>query len=344
MRYTPTNDIGRNIFGLKVSKHLGWIAREVTTSDVGIDFNIEEVVNGNPTARYLSIQLKTGLGNVDIDKSGNYIFRFGETHYNYWLGSSIPVIIAICNPDTEEISWELISKHKISLARKQYKILIEKDHILNSSSLEDFTSILNTYQSDFILPELENESDKHSPEYWETLLNECRDAITSITSSFYKVHDSYELEISKLSDFVVKSNYNFTQKQANSQLNKFAANIALALNVSKCTIKSQIPIIRNSYFEVLNSVGYVLNQSSWFNSPTAEIVRVAFEGNLTALENMIINVEEGVKKFENDRIPSATLMRSSHSYAAIIYDYLFAMKEMKDRLSELIRQFKFKFP
>jgi len=128
------------------------------------------------------------------------------------------------------------------------------------------------------------------------------------------------------------------------KLNKFAANIALSLNVSKCTIKSQIPIIRDSYFEVLNSVGYVLNQSSWFNSPTAELVRIAFEGNLKALENMIYKVEEGVVKFENDRIPSATLMRSAHSYAAIIYDYLFAIKEMKDRLNELIRQFKCKFP
>lgn len=344
MRYSPTNDIGRNVFGLKISKYLGWIAREVTTSDVGIDFNIEEVINGNPTARYLSIQLKTGLGNVDIDKNGNYVFRFGETHFNYWLGSSIPVIIAICNPDTEEISWELICKYKITLAKKQYKILIKKDHILNSSSLEEFTSILNNYQSDFILPELENESDKHSPEYWEALLNECRDAITNITNSFYKVHDSYDLEISRLSDFIIKSNYYFTQKQANSKLNKFAANIALSLNVSKCTIKSQIPIIRDSYFEVLNSVGYVLNQSSWFNSPTAELVRIAFEGNLKALENMIYTVEGGVVKFQNDRIPSATLMRSAHSYAAIIYDYLFAMKEMKDRLNELIRQFKCKFP
>lgn len=343
MRYTPTNDIGRNIFGLKISKYIGWIAREVTTSDVGIDFNIEEVINGNPTARYLSIQLKTGLGNVDIDKNGNYIFRFGETHYNYWIGSPIPVIIAICNPDTEEISWELISKHKISFAKKQYKILIEKNHILDSTSLEEFTLILDTYQSDFILPDLENESDKHNPEYWESLLNECKDAITNITASFYKVHDSYELEISKLSKFVVQSNYYFTQKQANSKLNKFAENIALSLNVSKCTIQSQIPIIQNTYFEVLNSIGYVLSKTSWFNSHNAVLVREAFEGNLKALENMICRVEDGVVKFENDKIPSATLMRSSRSFAYIIYNYLFAMKEMKDRLSELLRQFKIKF-
>lgn len=51
MRYSPTNDIGRNIFGLKISKYIGWIACEVTTSDVGIDFNIEEVVNGNRTTQ-----------------------------------------------------------------------------------------------------------------------------------------------------------------------------------------------------------------------------------------------------------------------------------------------------
>ena len=343
-RYNPTDNIGRSIFQLIVSKNIGWIPREVTTTDVGIDFNIEEVVNGNPTARYLSIQLKTGLGNVDIDKNGDYIFRFGETHYNYWIGSSIPVIIAICNPDTEEISWELISKHTVSFAKKQYKILIKRDHIMDSSSLEDFTSILDAYQSDFILPELENELDKHSPEYWESLLNECKDAITNITSSFYKIHDSYEIEISKLNEFLDQTNYYFTQKQANSKLNRFAANIALSLNVSKCTIKSQIPIIRESYFEVLNSIGFILNQSSWFNGLTASLVRAALEGNLNALENMIISMEEGVAKFERNKIPSATLSRSSYSFATIIHDYLFAMEEMKNRLSELIRQFKLKFP
>lgn len=115
------------------------------------------------------------------------------------------------------------------------------------------------------------------------------------------------------------------------------------INVSKCTIQSQIPIIRDSYFEVLNSIGYVLNKMDWFNILTANLVREAFEGNLNALENIIISVEEGVVKFNKDKISSVTLSRSSYSYAAIIYDYLFAMKEMRDRLKEIIRLFKLKF-
>ncbi len=343
MRYNPTNDIGRNIFGLKISKCLGWIAREVTTSDVGIDFTLEEVVNGNPTARYLSVQLKTGLGNVDIDKNGDYIFRFGKTHYNYWTGSSLPVIIAICNPVSEEISWELISRHKILFAKKQYKIRVKKSCLLNSLTLDKFTAILNNYQSDFMLPEIENQTDKHSPEYWEVLLKECADAISNISASFYKISDSYDLEISKLSNFVINSHFTLTQKQINGKLNKFASSLALTLNVSRCTIKTQISIIRDSFFEVLNSISYVLHQNSWFNILSAKLVYAAFETNLHALESSSRKVEEVFNNFKNTSISSSTLQRSVDSFADIIELYLFTIKEMADRLREILRQFMLKF-
>ena len=63
-RYTPTNDIGVALLKLCTTNELGWICREVAQPDVGIDATIEQVINGNPTDRYISVQLKTGEGNI----------------------------------------------------------------------------------------------------------------------------------------------------------------------------------------------------------------------------------------------------------------------------------------
>ena len=73
-RYTHTNDIGVAILNLRIQKDLGWICREITKSDVGVDATIEQVIDGKPTAKYISVQLKTGEGNVYVDKDGNYIY------------------------------------------------------------------------------------------------------------------------------------------------------------------------------------------------------------------------------------------------------------------------------
>ena len=96
-RYTPTNDIGVAILSLRIPKDLGWICREITKSDVGVDATIEQVIDGKPTAKYISVQLKTGEGNIHIDRNGNFVYYIDKTHYDYWLSSSIPVywLIAI---------------------------------------------------------------------------------------------------------------------------------------------------------------------------------------------------------------------------------------------------------
>ena len=58
-RYSNTDDLGVSILNLCISKNLGWICRNTTNSDVGIDATVEQVVEGLPTAKFISIQLKS---------------------------------------------------------------------------------------------------------------------------------------------------------------------------------------------------------------------------------------------------------------------------------------------
>lgn len=141
-RYTPTNDIGVSVLKRCISKELEWICREVAQPDVGIDATIEQVIDGNPTAKYISVQLKTGEGNIHIDRNGNFIYYIDKTHYDYWLSSSIPVILAYCNPEDETIYWELLKnatsrelKGKRTI-KSRYRILIclTRIHLMSSMS------------------------------------------------------------------------------------------------------------------------------------------------------------------------------------------------------------------
>ena len=136
-RYTPTNDIGVSVLKRCIPKELGWICREVAQPDVGIDATIEQVIDGNPTAKYISVQLKTGEGNIHIDRNGNFIYYIDKTHYDYWLSSSIPVILAYCNPEDETIYWELLKKCNIKRTKgeENFKITISNTHLLNKDSL-----------------------------------------------------------------------------------------------------------------------------------------------------------------------------------------------------------------
>ena len=146
-RYSNTNDLGVSILNLCISKNFGWICRNTTNSDVGIDATIEQVINGLPTAKYISIQLKTGLGNVQIDKNCNFTYYIDNIHYEYWLSSSVPVILALCDPEKEIIYWELVKKHNISKTDKKHKIAILNTHQLNKDSLNELNTIIYRWEN-----------------------------------------------------------------------------------------------------------------------------------------------------------------------------------------------------
>ena len=54
-RVNQIDEIGLSVLELAIQRKLGWIIREVRKKDVGIDANIEQVVEGNPTAKYISM-------------------------------------------------------------------------------------------------------------------------------------------------------------------------------------------------------------------------------------------------------------------------------------------------
>lgn len=108
-----------------VEDALGWVFREQTAHDLGIDAHIE-VVNdqGRATGKVIAAQIKCGASFFRETVNDGHIFRPARKHVNYWTGHSLPVVVIICHPELEECLWIEASSETISTAKNGWKILI----------------------------------------------------------------------------------------------------------------------------------------------------------------------------------------------------------------------------
>lgn len=141
-RYINTERTGVIATDSIVTNQLGWIFREQPIVDVGIDALIEQVEDGNPTGRFLAVQIKTGAGNFYISetKLTHYV---SHIHYNYWLNLEIPIILIAHIPETAKTYWQLIDENNFNKVRKQWKIDIPQKQEFNEKSKNRLIQILS---------------------------------------------------------------------------------------------------------------------------------------------------------------------------------------------------------
>lgn len=137
-RYCPTNSVGINTL-TRFINDIGWIPREVTSNDIGIDMYIEQVVDGNPTARYIAVQIKTGYGNVSVSRrNGSFTVKnISEAGRKYWDLSSCAVIVVFCDSDSSDPYWTL---YRQDSCRKS--VVINHNSKLTKDSIFKLNAIL----------------------------------------------------------------------------------------------------------------------------------------------------------------------------------------------------------
>lgn len=320
-RYSKTDNIGVDILNLCIDKKLGWICRNITKSDVGIDATVEQVIADNPTAKYISIQLKTGFGNVHIDKDGNFTYYIDNIHYEYWLSSSVPVILALCDPEKEIIYWELVKKHNISKTDKKHKIAILNTHQLNKDSLNELNTIIDTYQSDFILPESDKD-DIYDTEYWEELLGNCAEAISNSTLVFNQLDNKYKSHIESMTKYINQNKNGVEESAANKQISKHAKAFKLAIDICKTQFKSQIPVIAKTHIEAIRLAEHALSNVINLPCNIIQYIQTALNDELNTIESLINLFRSGAKKFSNTSSPTYELRQSEHSFALVLQEYV----------------------
>lgn len=141
MRHNQTERIGINATEQIFIKDFDWIFREQPIVDVGIDALIEQSENGNPTGKFIALQIKSGKGNFHI--SDNRITHYiSNIHYNYWLNFDIPVLLIAHIPELDKTFWMEISERNIKKVKKRWKIEIPRKNQLNIKAKPIITNLL----------------------------------------------------------------------------------------------------------------------------------------------------------------------------------------------------------
>jgi hypothetical protein len=337
-RYTPTNDIGVSVLKRCIPKELGWICREVAQPDVGIDATIEQVIDGNPTAKYISVQLKTGEGNIHIDRNGNFIYYIDKTHYDYWLSSSIPVILAYCNPEDETIYWELLKKCNIKRTKgeENFKITISNTHLLNKDSLDEFNVIIDTYQTEFELPDMD-EDDVCDIEYWNELLENCAETISNSRQVLDQLDVKYKRHIAQMAQFVELHKDGVDKKIVDKHIAKHAKSFKVAIDTCKMQFKSQIPIIAETHVEAIRLAERAM--TGGYHMPTE--INTLLQEELNKETEAIRGVKEiltlAIERFENSSSPTIDLRRAEGSFAQVLKDYSSELESIVYWIGKLLR-------
>ena len=114
---------------------MGYIFRETSNSDTGIDGYVEEVNdNKEASGRLLALQIKSGKSYLHDNGEDHFTFYADESHIKYWRLYPIPVVLCVHNPETGITYFQSIKRHSHDLSTK---ILIPKDNILSPDKKED---------------------------------------------------------------------------------------------------------------------------------------------------------------------------------------------------------------
>ena len=119
-------DHGVDIVSRVINEGFGWLfKRNHQEHDFGIDAHVDIVLeNGSVTGQMLALQIKYGTSFFQEKNQWGYIFRGEQKHFNYLANYPTPVLILICNPETNDIYWINFSPDATSRAGNNWKIAI----------------------------------------------------------------------------------------------------------------------------------------------------------------------------------------------------------------------------
>lgn len=127
------DEIGVSFVQLAFQK-MGFIFREQTKSDYGIDAHVEVVKDGRATGRLLAIQIKSGMSFFRETNKMGTVYRGDNKHLHYWFDHSLPVIIVLYHPDNDTAYWQIISNSTTTRTENGWKITVTFNQQINKDS------------------------------------------------------------------------------------------------------------------------------------------------------------------------------------------------------------------
>lgn len=107
-----------------VNGSLGWLFREQLHSDVGIDAQIEPVLDERASGRLIAVQIKSGPSYFRERNSSDIVFRPDDAHVRYWLQHSLPVIVVLVDTETDSAYWQSVTRDTVVSTGVGWKVLV----------------------------------------------------------------------------------------------------------------------------------------------------------------------------------------------------------------------------
>ncbi len=133
-KFDPTERLGINAVEKVVTGEFQWIWREQSVADFGIDAHIEAVdSNGKPTGNLFGVQVKSGPSY--FRGTGPIVpFYVDEEHIKYWCQHTLPVLLILYDPETENMIWQWAETSAARPTERGWCIDVPKDKIFSIAS------------------------------------------------------------------------------------------------------------------------------------------------------------------------------------------------------------------
>lgn len=311
MKTSQTERIGVHKVALIVIEKLNWIWREMPVCDFGIDGIIEQTENGRPNGKLIAVQIKSGLGNVHHSKK-DYIYYASNTHKEYWSNYTIPVILILFDPESNNTYWTSANQTDFKKTKERWKLNISKYQFFSEKSKKKLIDILNdgnnfsTFNSIFdgsIKPEtLEDHVAKLDH------VSEAGDSINRIVG----IIDEMRHEVNSYNSILkghIDNGLDDNDVKVKASINGLASN----LDIRTKRIKSELEILSQSFsesiysLEIVTIAHYKLTLDLDYLDKMKNIIEVIPEATLDALEGVNI-MEESFEKYPS-KYPSLKIAR-----------------------------------
>ncbi|WP_137163401.1 DUF4365 and DUF1817 domain-containing protein [Pseudomonas asiatica] len=136
-------DRGVEIVSRVINEEFEWLfKRNHQEHDFGIDAHVDVVLeDGAVTGQMLALQVKYGASFFSEKTKWGYVFRGEQKHFNYLANYPAPVLIVICDPDTNDCYWVHFDPGATAKAGENWKITIPFENKLETSK-EVITALL----------------------------------------------------------------------------------------------------------------------------------------------------------------------------------------------------------
>lgn len=344
-RGSLTDRKGVNIVESTFLNDLQWLFREQTVSDYGIDAIVEQCVDDNPTGKLISVQIKTGLSYLKTNTNGDFIFYPTKTHVEYWLSSSIPVILVLCNPDTKVAYWIQIAKRNLETINKEkYKITISNSSILSVNSRTNLENIISAFSPNIIFNEnIAEMSTEELSHYASELMSHCSDSLKLLRQSVENHGNDSKLWVSSLENLLSDVKLGMVdESRKNKRIKNIGRTFTTSLNVLRTRLGgTDLKIMIESHVKAFCLIDRVMDDFGEKVNLLPSVLAEELRNESVGIISLIDTVKKVAEKYKDpDNDWGQDFVQAMSSCSITLEDYAAELESLSDIIQKYVDKLK----